>query len=386
MSKSNMNMLQYLQSRTQVDFDNLDIDGMASMLRLIQPLLSDVAMGQPPKDLMDAYNELINPHRAGLLKKAAALAHEIHKEYPEVPEEQLAYEIAVLPNITGCILVMANPRYAYSIKKTFDNAQRLYALSTRLQPNFDTSRLIVKVASTWEGLQACRKLTPLGVKTLATTAFSLEQCILAAEVGCVYVSPFLCELKAAVDPNYDDTDPIFDVVIDAQNYYRQHGYPIRMKACAALNTDQILQLAGVDAFTAPVEQLQELQDREGPPPPSFFDNDGEEKANGTANGEVNGTTNGHANGETNGYANGETNGQTNGHANGETNGHVAKGHSKKNLEKISFIDDESAYRLAFANSNDGKGQMKTTQAMNIFSEYQLKAEAMMRDPDLVKIG
>ena len=143
------------------------------------------------------------------------------------------------------------------------------------------------------------------------------------------------------------------MVVDAQNYYRQHGYPIRVKACAAVNTNQILQLAGVDAFTAPTEQLQELKDREGPPPPSLFDNDGEEKVNGKANGEVNGTTNGHVNGETNGL--------TNDHTNGETNGHVAKGHGKKKFEKISFIDDESAFRLAFANSNDGKGQMKTTQ-------------------------
>ena len=44
---------------------------------------------------MDAYNELINPHRAALIKKAAALAQEIHKEYPKITQEELAYEIAV---------------------------------------------------------------------------------------------------------------------------------------------------------------------------------------------------------------------------------------------------------------------------------------------------
>ncbi|KAI4090961.1 MAG: hypothetical protein L6R37_007816 [Teloschistes peruensis] len=258
---------------------------------------------------------------------------------------------------------MANPRYAYSTPKTVDNGRRIYQLSTRLDPTFDTTRLIVKVASTWEGLQACRTLKTYGVKTLATTAFSLEQCILAAEVGCVYVSPFLNELKAALDPDYHDDNPIFDIVVDAQHYYRQHNYPIRMKACAALSVDQILKLAGVDAFTAPADQLQELANMKGPPPQSLFlDEPVDEKSEGKVDDAVNGHANGETNGETNGHANGDANGHANGETNGEANGHVTKSHGSKKFDKQSFIDDESGYRLAFAKADDGKGQMKTTQA------------------------
>jgi len=61
------------------------------------------------------------------------------------------------------------------------------------------SRLCVKVVATWEGLQACRKLTALGIKTLATTLFTMEQAILAGEVGCLYIAPFVHELKAFFD-------------------------------------------------------------------------------------------------------------------------------------------------------------------------------------------
>lgn len=61
------------------------------------------------------------------------------------------------------------------------------------------SRLCVKVPSTWEGLQACKKLRALGISTLATTLFTMEQAILAAEAGCVFVSPFVHELRAFVD-------------------------------------------------------------------------------------------------------------------------------------------------------------------------------------------
>lgn len=61
------------------------------------------------------------------------------------------------------------------------------------------SRLCVKVVATWEGLQACRELTTLGIHTLATTLFTMEQAILAGEVGCTYIAPFVHELKAFFD-------------------------------------------------------------------------------------------------------------------------------------------------------------------------------------------
>ena len=61
------------------------------------------------------------------------------------------------------------------------------------------SRLCVKIVATWEGLQACHQLTALGIKTLATTLFTMEQAMLAGEVGCVYIAPFVHELKAFFD-------------------------------------------------------------------------------------------------------------------------------------------------------------------------------------------
>jgi transaldolase len=57
----------------------------------------------------------------------------------------------------------------------------------------------MKVPATWEGLQACRELRYSGIKTLATTLFTMEQAVLAGEVGCVSISPFVHELKALFD-------------------------------------------------------------------------------------------------------------------------------------------------------------------------------------------
>lgn len=67
-----------------------------------------------------------------------------------------------------------------------------------VQPGFDVARIAIKIPSTWEGMKACYTLQSTGVKTLATTLFSMTQAVLAAEVGCTYIAPYVNELKVHV--------------------------------------------------------------------------------------------------------------------------------------------------------------------------------------------
>ena len=76
------------------------------------------------------------------------------------------------------------------------------SLVQRIDPTFDTSRLCFKIPSTWEGLQACRRLEASGISTLATTLFSIEQATLAGEVGCRYIAPYVNELKVHIDKEW----------------------------------------------------------------------------------------------------------------------------------------------------------------------------------------
>jgi transaldolase len=72
-----------------------------------------------------------------------------------------------------------------------------------IDPSFDhINRLVMKVACTWEGMQAARSLKARGIKTLATTVFGMPQAVLAGEVGCVSISPFCHELKELMDETY----------------------------------------------------------------------------------------------------------------------------------------------------------------------------------------
>lgn len=153
--------------------------------------------------------------------------------------------------------------------------------------------------------------------------------------------------------SYHDPRPIFDIVVQAQRYYEQHSCSTRVKACAAVNVEQILKLAGVHAFTAPADQLRELSAMDEPAAKvaqrSVFRTE-------MAAEHTNGDTNGDAAAITNGDANGVTNGNTNGNTNG-----VTDGASKGTMEKLSFIDDESKFRLAFARADEGRAQLKTAQ-------------------------
>ena len=120
----------------------------------------------------------------------------------------------LVPHLTGYVHTQTNPYHSFSTEKTILNAQRTYLPKTttstfadRIQvlstfiiitvdPEFDTSRVCIKTPSTWEGLQTFQALKHLGIATLGTTLFSMEQAAVAADSGCAYIAPHVNELKA----------------------------------------------------------------------------------------------------------------------------------------------------------------------------------------------
>jgi Transaldolase/Fructose-6-phosphate aldolase len=78
-------------------------------------------------------------------------------------------------------------------------------------PTWDSSRISIKIPGTWEGMMACRTLQLAGVHTLATTLFSMTQAVLAAEVGCTYVAPYVNQLKVHFEPGLVPRPPFADI-------------------------------------------------------------------------------------------------------------------------------------------------------------------------------
>ncbi|OOF98065.1 hypothetical protein ASPCADRAFT_3131 [Aspergillus carbonarius ITEM 5010] len=254
MASSTVNVLEYLRSHTQVDLDALDIEVAKKM-----------ALGRPFEDAtsnpIDIFTQLQNPANAGLAEQSLLTASELHPLHPTLRLEELAVEVAatiltirIIPHIHGKVHLMVNPHYAYDTQNILNTTRRYHSILHHLNPTYDPSRIVMKVPATWEGMQACKILTaddtPLRIQTLATTVFSMQQCILAAEAGCISVSPFINDLESVVYPSDAESDnPDLQLCYTAQTYYTQHGLATRVKACAATSIEQILRLVGVHAHT-----------------------------------------------------------------------------------------------------------------------------------------
>jgi len=93
----------------------------------------------------------------------------------------------------------------FAVRITHQNLRGLIAnigivsLCRHIVPGFEKSRVCIKIPSSWEGLQACRILEATGIRTLATTLFTIEQAALAGDMGCRYIAPYVNELKVHFD-------------------------------------------------------------------------------------------------------------------------------------------------------------------------------------------
>ncbi|KAH8693800.1 hypothetical protein BGW36DRAFT_383752 [Talaromyces proteolyticus] len=325
-----VNVLSYLQTRTQVDVDSLDIEAA----RRGGP---DGPWTDATSNQAEVFFQIEKAENIDTVREAINKSQQLHATFPSLTLPELMVEVAtvllaarVLPFITGSVHVMANPCYAFSIPKIVETGHRYHEIFRHVNPDVDLSRVVMKVPATFEGLRACRELHGSGIKTLATTVFTMEQAILAGEAGCVSISPFIHELKMGFDSTYKDNDSLVDLCVKAQQYYEQHSIPTRVKACSCITIDEILQLAGVAAHTIPPEDLDALvsmkEDKNDLDAKSLF------KPKLFANG---------------------------------------------HQQVRAYIDDEAKYRVEFAASDGGKGQLRLYQAVSIFSDFQKKAELKM---------
>ncbi|KAJ5383144.1 Aldolase-type TIM barrel [Penicillium concentricum] len=327
MPECQINLLQYLRSKTQVDVDSFDVDVSTEV-----PGCVDATSNQA-----EIYCEMIKPRHESLVKEVLAFSAKVKSGFPTLRLEELAFEVMairlaffIIPNITGAVHVMANPCYSYHKERIVETGKRLHKICNLLDPTFDTNRLVMKVVATWEGLQACRELKLCGIKTLATAVFTMEQAVLAGEAGCVSISPFVHELKVFFDEKYSDEIPLLSLCVQAQQFYKKQSMSTTVKACATISLDELLQLAGVDALTIMTDDLHNLQKGTGckrlTESQSLFDD--------------NSVT------DSSNYP--------------------------------SYLDDESTYRLGYSRSGQGAGQYKLMQVLAIFSDFQLKGEEFMK--------
>ncbi|MYM25218.1 transaldolase [Duganella sp. FT135W] len=133
----------------------------------------------------------------------------------------------------------------------------------------DRERVLIKMASTWEGIRASEILEKEGIHTNMTLLFSLPQAIACAEAGAKLISPFVGRIydwyKKSTGIDYQGAeDPGVQSVKRIYNYYRKFGYQTEVMGASFRNTSQILELAGCDLLTISPDLLQKLADTNAP--------------------------------------------------------------------------------------------------------------------------
>jgi transaldolase len=133
----------------------------------------------------------------------------------------------------------------------------------------DRERVLIKMASTWEGIRASEILEKEGIHTNMTLLFSLPQAIACAEAGAKLISPFVGRIydwyKKSTGIEYEGAeDPGVQSVKRIYNYYRKFGYNTEVMGASFRNVGQILELAGCDLLTISPDLLQKLADTDAP--------------------------------------------------------------------------------------------------------------------------
>ncbi|PVH96716.1 transaldolase [Periconia macrospinosa] len=173
----------------------------------------------------------------------------------------------ILQIIPGKVSTEVDARFSFDTKASVDKA--LHIIELYKENGIPKDRILIKIASTWEGIKAAQILqSQHGINTNLTLMFSLVQAIAAAEAGAYLISPFVGRIldwyKAATKKEYSpEEDPGVKSVQSIFNYYKKYGYNTIVMGASFRNIGEITELAGCDYLTiAPnlLEQLYNSQD------------------------------------------------------------------------------------------------------------------------------
>ncbi len=167
----------------------------------------------------------------------------------------------ILGIVPGRVSTETDARLSYDVEGSIDKARRLVKLyEDRKIPR---ERVLIKIASTWEGLAAAEQLQKEGIRCNLTLMFSLPQAVRAAEAKVQLISPFVGRIydwyKAHEKRDYKGPeDPGVQSVTEIYAYYKKFGIPTEVMGASFRNTGQILELAGCDCLTISPELMEEL--------------------------------------------------------------------------------------------------------------------------------
>ena len=164
--------------------------------------------------------------------------------------------------VPGYISTEVDARFSFDTQATLKKAYRLIELYE--SQGISKDRVLIKIASTWEGIQAARELEKNGIHCNLTLLFGFAQAQACADAGAYLISPFVGRIldwykKQSPDADFSgDNDPGVQSVTRIYNYYKANGYDTVVMGASFRNTGEIISLAGCDRLTIGPSLLEEL--------------------------------------------------------------------------------------------------------------------------------
>jgi transaldolase len=185
--------------------------------------------------------------------------------------DRLAVEfgLRILKIVPGRVSTEVDARLSYDTKATIEKGRYLISQYVAGGVANAKERVLIKIASTWEGIRAAEVLEKEGIHCNLTLLFGMHQAIACAEAGVRLISPFVGRIldwykKAEGRDSYPPTeDPGVKSVTKIYNYYKKHGYKTEVMGASFRNLDEIIELAGCDLLTIAPNLLSDLQSRDG---------------------------------------------------------------------------------------------------------------------------
>jgi transaldolase len=173
----------------------------------------------------------------------------------------------ILKHIPGRVSTEVDARLSFDTAKSIEKARRFIALYE--EAGVKRNRVLIKLASTWEGIKAAEKLEREGIHCNMTLLFSFAQAVACADAGVTLISPFVGRIydwhkqQRKVDDIPIDDDPGVASVARIYTYYKKHGYQTQVMGASFRKTAQILALAGCDLLTIAPDLLEKLSAAQG---------------------------------------------------------------------------------------------------------------------------
>ncbi len=250
-----LNQLEQLKKFTKVVADTADFESMKEFKpqdATTNPSLVYAATQKP--EYAHLLEDVIADRKKSGLKG--------HAQIEDICDHLLVqFGTDILQIVPGRVSTETDARLSYDVEGSINKARRLIKLyEDRKIPR---ERVLIKIASTWEGLKAAEQLQREGIRCNLTLLFSLPQAVRAAEAKVQLISPFVGRIydwyKKEMKRDYSGSeDPGVQSVTDIYTHYKKFDIPTEVMGASFRNVGQILELAGCDCLTISPELMEEL--------------------------------------------------------------------------------------------------------------------------------